>query len=290
MTSLTEILDGRAPDRPLVAPLFATLAAEVEGLDRQAFLADAGKRARLLAELAGAIPVDVLIADSGSGWDARAAGLAVDSSAAGPPALGPGPAPPRFDPAHPAAATVLDVLRRLPAVVPGTALGVTVTGPATLVAAAGGALEIEDGARQVLAVVQAVTQAGASIVVVREDPAVDVEPERYVRAAAPVWGSLRFFRAAGVLHVRGEAGRAWSAVLAGPGPYVSCFDRVASPALVEATVAAARPFGLIVPADPQAAGMPEHLPGTALLIHDEDLAGRIAVRDLRSAVARMTAT
>ena len=72
--ALQAALAGRPIERPLRAPLLAALAADVEELDLREFLADAGKRSRILAGLASAAGVDVLVLDSGSGWDAEAAG------------------------------------------------------------------------------------------------------------------------------------------------------------------------------------------------------------------------
>ena len=52
LATLEAALAGRPVDRPLRAPLFAALAAEVEELDPSTFLADAGRRARIYADLA----------------------------------------------------------------------------------------------------------------------------------------------------------------------------------------------------------------------------------------------
>jgi hypothetical protein len=82
-------------DRPLLAPLFAALAAEVEELDVETFLADPGRRARIYADLARTLRPDVLIVDED-----------------GEPAL------------------VADLLQRVRAVVT-TDLGVVIRGPAT---------------------------------------------------------------------------------------------------------------------------------------------------------------
>ena len=52
VSALEAALAGRPVDRPLLAPLFAALAAEVEELDVDTFLADPGRRARIYADLA----------------------------------------------------------------------------------------------------------------------------------------------------------------------------------------------------------------------------------------------
>ena len=65
MSALEAALAGRPVDRPLLAPLFAALAAEVEELDVDTFLADPGRRARIYADLARSLRPDVLIVDEG---------------------------------------------------------------------------------------------------------------------------------------------------------------------------------------------------------------------------------
>ena len=100
--ALVAALQGRPIERPLRAPLLAALAAEVEELELQEFLGDAGKRSRILAGLAASMPIDVLVLDSGSGWDTEGAGVDL----------------------------ILDLLSRVRAVVPESAsLAVTLTGP-----------------------------------------------------------------------------------------------------------------------------------------------------------------
>ena len=61
MNVLEPALAGRPLDRPLLAPRFAALAAEVEELPLETFLADLGRRARIYADLARSLRVDVLI-------------------------------------------------------------------------------------------------------------------------------------------------------------------------------------------------------------------------------------
>src|SRR5262249_7122162 len=131
--ALLAALQGRPIERPLRAPLLASLAAEVEELELPEFLADAGKRSRILAGLAASMPIDVLVLDSGSGWDTE------------------GDAP-----------VILDLLSRVRAVVPqSVSLAVTLTGP-------------------VLATARAVAEAGAGVVIVREDGATSVDPAAYL--------------------------------------------------------------------------------------------------------------
>jgi len=226
LATLEAALAGRPVDRPLRAPLFAALAAEVEELDERAFLADAGRRARIYADLARSLRVDVLVVDSGSGWDRETAGHAL----------------------------IADLLRRVRAVVDAP-LGVTLAGPAT-----------RGDAQAVLAAARAAAEAGASVIFVREDVA--TPPDGYARLAAPLWGSLKFFRAVGVLAVPGDG---WAAVVAKRGPFLPC---------VTTTVEV--PHALAVP--PGAAAPPT---SAALITHTEDLAGHVPVRELQAAVARL---
>src|SRR6185312_1196053 len=137
--ALLAALQGRPIERPLRAPLLAELAAEVEELELQEFLGDAGKRSRILAGLAASMPIDVLVLDSGSGWDAEAAGVDL----------------------------TVDLLQRVRAVVPDSvSLAVTLTGP-------------------VLTTARAVAEAGAGVVIVREDGGTSVDPAAYLALTAP---------------------------------------------------------------------------------------------------------
>jgi hypothetical protein len=294
--ALEAALDGRPIERPLRAPLLAALASEVEELDLRQFLADAGKRSRILAGLASAIPLDVLVLDSGSGWDAEAAGLETDWATGYPPSLrAPAPgAEPRFDAERGGAPVIVDLLRRARTVVPDSiSLGVTVTGPASLMAVAGRAdLTLPAATQVVLAATRTVAEAGAGVVIVREHGSQEIDAAAYAAATSPLWRSLRFFRSAGVLHVTGAADE-WGAVLTAPGPFLPVFNARRSPGVAAAIAGAGRPYGLALavdqadPADPPAAG--PATAGCALLTHDRDLAGQVPVRDAARAVAAMRA-
>jgi hypothetical protein len=128
--SLGAVIGGRAPEHPLLVPLFATLAAETESIEPRAFLADPGKRSRLLSELNTRLRADVLVADSGTLWDAEAAGLPVRWVDGEPTPAGRLPGGGAFDAGHRAAAAALETVRRLRAVVAEeVAVGITLTGP-----------------------------------------------------------------------------------------------------------------------------------------------------------------
>jgi hypothetical protein len=233
VTALEAALAGRPLDRPLLAPLFAALAAEVEQLELPVFLADPGRRARTYADLARELRPDVLVVDSGSGWDADPAGHAL----------------------------IADLLARVRAVVrEPTALAVTLTGPATR----GGDVQ------SVLAAARVAAEAGARVIFVRED--VPAPPDGYARMVTPLWGSLKFFCAVGVLKVPGAG---WAEIVANRGPFLPCV-----------------PSGLTAPGSYALAVAPGEAPGElgprcALLTHTEDLAGHVPVRELQAAVAKL---
>jgi hypothetical protein len=113
----------------------------------------------------------------------------------------------------------------------------------------------------VLAAARAVAEAGAEIVLVRETVPL---PDGYARLANPLWGSLRFFRAVGVLLAPDAPAKR--------GPYLPCLAEAADV-----------PHALAVaPGSASASG-----PATALVTHSEDLAGHVPVRELREAVGRL---
>ena len=262
--ALLAALQGRPIERPLRAPLLAALAAEVEELDVSDFLSDAGKRSRILAGLASTMPIDVLVLDSGSGWDAQAAG--VDS---------------RFDPARGGAPVILDLLQRARAVVPDTvSLAVTLTGPCSL--------GLPMPTQFVLAAATAVAEAGAGVIIVREGGAAEVDPAVYLAGTAPLWRSLQFFRSVGVLHVVGPADK-WAGVLASAGPFLPVFSARDSPGVAAAVAAAGRPYGLALSPSVSASSAGPLAPERcALLTHDRDLGGQVPVRDAAALVAAMS--
>ena len=222
---LEAALAGKPPDRPLLAPLFAALAAEVEELSVTEFLADPGRRARIYADLARSLRVDVLV---------------VNTADEEPEALA-------------------DLLRRVRAVVPEpTLLAVTVSGPATVA----GEEPLAKATQRVIAAARRAAEAGAGVVFVREVPG--AAPDGYARAVTPLWGSLKFFRAVGVLRAP------WASELRGP--FLPC---VTAPANVPHALA-------VAPGEAPPPGS-----AAALITHTEDLAGHIGIRDLQSAVARL---
>jgi len=289
--ALRAALEGRPIERPLRAPLLAALAAEVEELDLREFLADAGKRSRILAGLAQSMGVDVLVLDSGSGWDAESSGFVTDWAAGYPPALAGtlSGVELRFDPARGGAPVILDLLQRVRAVVPdAVSLAVTLVGPRMLVAAGSDALGLPAATQLVLAAARAVAEAGSGVVIVREDGGAEVDDAAYAAATAPLWRSLQFFRSAGVLQVSGAAD-GWAGVLAGAGPFLPVFNARESPGAAAAVAGAGRPYGLALPTDVVASPVgPLATERCALLTHDRDLAGEVPVRDVAGVAAAMT--
>ena len=224
MSVLESALAGRPPARPLLAPRFAALAAEVEELPLAAFLADLSRRTRIYADLARSLHVDVLIVNS----------------------------------ADEEPSVLADLLRRLRAVVPEpTLLGVTVTGPATTAAEQ----PLATATRRVIAEARSAAEAGAGVVFVVETGEL---PEGYARAVTPLWGSLKFFRAVGVLQAP------WAADVRGA--FLPC---VTAP--VDRPHALAVAPGEAAPSDPAA----------ALITTTEDLAGHVPVREVQAAVGRL---
>lgn len=177
---------------PLFAPLFAELAAAVDGTDPTRFRKDAGRLSVVLRDLARALPVDVLMVDSGSGWDLELA------------AQGQRPPPEDLETAVRLSPT-LEALRRLREIVPAEVrLGVVVTGS--------GAARVPSGWAQALnGVVRLALEAGASLVLVAEGPAAPADPTAWAREMTPVWGTVRFYRGTpGLLLVDPDA--AWASV------------------------------------------------------------------------------
>jgi hypothetical protein len=141
-----------------------------------------------------------------------------------------------------------DLLARVRAVVPAP-LAVTLRGAADV--------------QRAIAAARVAAEAGARVVFVREDSA--EPPEGYERATAPLWGSLRFFRA--------------EAVLVTPAPW-----KVRGPLPCSPVPAESGPYGLAVaPGE----APPAHDGRCVLLTHTEDLAGHVPIRDLQNAVARL---
>ncbi|MCC6224201.1 MAG: hypothetical protein IT201_12015 [Thermoleophilia bacterium] len=187
------------------------------------------------------------------------------------------------------AAVVLETVRRLRALLDGLPCAAGLTGLASLARLAGGDLAPAALAPLSLAAARALCEAGAQLVFVVEEPEPPDDPQAYVAALAPLWGSVAFYRALGVLHLAGAAD-GWAAVIERGGPYVPCFDPDASPGLAGLVAGRERGlFGLALPPGPRSARARE-LAGSercALVTHTRELAGVVASRDLVACAAEL---
>jgi hypothetical protein len=259
--------------------LFATLAADAESIDPRAFLADPGKRSRLLSDLNTRLRADVLVADSGTLWDAEAAGLPLRWADGQPAPAGRLPPGAAFDPGHRSAVAALETVRRLRQVVPeDVAVGLTLTGPATLAELSGDAVDLPAAVQLALTAARAAHGAGATVVLMRETAGRAVDAATYGQVTAPLWGSLRFFQTAGALVAPAEP---WRSGLGAPGPFVPC----PTPAQAEASTAGGRPVGRAL-----GPGEEVELPaGVALITHDRELRSHLPVSELETEVRRLAA-
>lgn len=183
----------------LYAPMFSALAAEVDGSEPSAFLQDSGRMAVVLRDLGRALPIDVLVVDSGSGWDLALAGLQLDRSSFPPVVLGGslGAPPDSLEAARPRCATLEALCRLKETVAAPTRLGVVVTG--TLQAAAGGRVERGEWAQTLNVIVRLALEAGASLVLVQESGHAPSDYRAWERELAPVWGTARFYQSTAAL-------------------------------------------------------------------------------------------
>jgi len=286
-TAVVESLrHGRTPPRPLRSPLFSALAAEVDGSSIDAFFDNAGRRSLVLRDVARALPLDVLVADSGSLWDLELAGFRTDRSSWPPTVAGGalGPAPDLLETAARHSAT-LEVIRRLQElVVPPTVLGVTVTGPVRFAALTGG--EASEWAKTLNSVVRLAMEAGASVVLMTEGTAAPADAAAWERDLGPVWGTARFYQGIGALLLL-DPGPAWSDVLgsgrAGRIPVV--VDDAATAVLSAARTAGA--WGVARRPRDRDAGGPASASGAAILSTAGDLAGQVRVDALTDVVRNL---
>lgn len=287
--ALEAALRGR-PVRPLVVPLASAVAGELQDLDPRAVLADPGKLSALVREVARSLRTDAAVAEFGTRWDAEALGMSLDWAGGFPPvprgriAAGSG-----VNVSAPRAAVVLEAIRRLRALLDGVPCAAGITGPAALSRLSGGDPAPAALAQLSLAAVRALCEAGARLVFVIEEPEPPADPAALAAALAPLWGSVAFYRALGILHVAGPAD-GWREVIERGGPYVPCFDPDASPGL--AALAAGRErglFGLALPPGPVSARARELAGGErcALVTHTRELAGAVASRDLVACAAEL---
>ena len=201
--------------RPLFVPMFAGLAAEVDGRAPGEFLRDAGRLSLVLRDLAKALPLDAVCVDPGSGWHLARPGL---RPAPGfPPEAAAGeirPLPGDVETAARACPT-LEAIRRLADILPeATAVAVAVTGTQRFAALTG--REPGEWAQSLNGAVRLALDAGVSVVLVQEGRGAPADAAAWARDLAPVLGSVAFYRGVGAV-VLTDPEPAWAAAAASPG-------------------------------------------------------------------------
>jgi hypothetical protein len=281
---------GATGDPPLVAPLIAALAGEIEGLSPREVLSNATKLSTGVRDLTRSLGADVATVEFASRWDLEAAGAALDWSSGFPPRVaGGGLGDPAAVRAAGRAPALLDAVGRVAALVGDDAVvAASVTGPVATEAALPGT-DVGAAAKLALEAVRALCDAGAKLVWVVEDGArPPADPARLAQASASVFGTARFYRATAALHLAGDAD-GWLHAVRALRQAVPCFDADRSPALAAEARDGSRPFGLVVGPD----GASEATAALArnarcrLVVHDGELAGRVAPRDLKAAVSAL---
>lgn len=285
--ALQAALRGR-PERPLVVPIASAVVGELQALGPEAVLADPGKLSMLVREVAVSLGADAAVAEFGTFWDAEALGMSLDWSRGFPPLpRGRIAAAATLDLERaPRARVVLEVVRRLRALLDGPLCAAGITGPAALSRLCGGDPPVDALGPLSLAAVRALCEAGAQVVFVVEEADPPPDPSAYAAALAPLWATIRFYGALGVLHLAGDAD-AWAPVLEREGPFLPCFDPEASPGL--ASLVAGRSFGLALPPRPvtaRARGLASSS-RCVLLTHTRELAGVVPGRALASCGAEL---
>jgi hypothetical protein len=286
---LRAVLGGEQIPRPLIGPLASAAAGAIEALEPEAFLQDVTKLTNLIREFVTSLRADVAVAEFGTFWDAEILGAPLDWSS-GLPVPRPSTMRARAPDfaAHGRGPVVIEVVARLRKLLSDQALvAAGVTGPATL-SALFPRMTPEEAARLMLEPVRRLCESGAQVIFVVEAAPPPPDLGGFTRALASAWGTIRFYRGLGVLHLQG-AGDAWLKVVRSGGPYVPCFDPKASPGLASWASRGGR-YGLGVP--PGGAHKVIELARTgrcALITNDGELAGRVDPQDLHRTVAEMRA-
>jgi hypothetical protein len=289
-TRLLEAAVSGKPERPLLAPLISAAAAELQGLGPRAFLQDVTKLTNGLRDLTLSLAADVATVEFGTSWDAEAQRVGLHWS--------PGQSMPRRHPmsvlpeadfaTRGRAPGVLEAIRRLRVLLQDRALvAAGVTGPVTLTHLIG-ARSPTQTVPALLSAVRLLCDAGAQLIWVVEGPEAPSDPDGLGAAMTPVWGTIRFYQALGALHLSGEAD-AWLPFVALGGANVPCFDPDRAPAIASRALSNGTPFGLALPPGvPTPTAKKLARTGRCLVLtHDNDLAGRVAVRDLLQTVGAL---
>ncbi len=195
---------GESPSHALLMPIVHTVAAQIEGLEVREFLSDATKLSKCLTALQQSLDLDAMLCFVDAGAMAEALGAQLDW-ACYPPKIRakPGQAIPENIAdqlrAHVRIRTGVEVLKRLGTTVTDDVLfALLVTGPATLAAQMGEAVNLEQCGRIVSEAVRVFGEAGADIIIV-EEKVTALEYEEWAAALLPAVNVTRFYNALPVL-------------------------------------------------------------------------------------------
>lgn len=280
---------GGTVQRPLLAPLASAIAGETQGLGPQEFLRDTTKLSNGVRDLSRSLNADIAVAEFGTLWDAEAMGLPLDWSNGMPEPDGELPVPLSADFASSGRGpVVIEAVRRLSGLLgERVVVSAGVTGPIRLSRLSGGKVSAVEAVDFVLSAVRLLCEAGAKLIWVVEGEAPPENPDDLASAMMPVWSSVAFYQGAGALHLAGAAD-GWEPVVSSGGPYLTCFDPEASPALA-GHFRSSGSFGLALPHG-QPGESARKLASTGrcvLLTNDTELAGVVAARDLRKTVSAL---
>lgn len=280
---------GGTVQRPLLAPLASAIAGETRGLEPREFLRDATKLCNGVRDLTRSLNADVAVAEFGTLWDAEAMGLPLEWSEGMPEPDGELPGDPPADFASSGRGpVVIEAVRRLSGLLgERVAVSAGVTGPGRLSRLSGGKVSAVEAVDFVLSAVRLLCEAGAKLIWVVEEGEPPEDPDPLADAMMPVWSSVAFYQGIGALHLAGAAD-GWEPVVSSGGPYLTCFDPDASPALA-GHFRSSGSFGLALPPG-QPGSAARELASTGrcfLLTNDAELASVVAVRDLRKVVASL---
>jgi hypothetical protein len=289
---MTQSGGSGAAGRPLVVPLASGVAGELRGIEPSAIVYDVNKLSSLVRDLTQSLRADAAVVEFGTLWDVEAWGGQLDWSDGGAPSARPGTAriAGDLDTGAGRAPVVLEALRRLKQMIGDrVALAAGVTGPVTLSSLTGGAVSPGQAASLLLPVVRSLCEAGAGIVWVVETAGAPEDDAALAGAAAPLWGTARFFGATAVLHVAGDAD-AWAPFVARGGPYVTCFEPDRSPALASHFAAGSGEFGLALAPGATPADEARALAADArcrIVTNTRELSGQVRAGDLPAVVTTL---
>lgn len=199
---------GKAPAPALLAPIVHCLAAQIEGLDAQAFLSNATLMSKCLTALQQALECDAIVCFVDAAATAEALGAQLDWTSYPPTVL---VKPERLPTAniaellrsHGRIQTGVEVLKRLQATVTDEPLfAVLITGPATLAAQIGteGDTALLDQCAQIVSeTCRIFGESGAHMILIKEKLDAQTYGQAWQAALLPVINVARFYAALPVL-------------------------------------------------------------------------------------------